>query len=120
MDGPVTAAACPITAAELAGIEDALAAVLTMQGEIRRPTAQPAPWIRVATVPCYLTLTSGATRETVTTPGHEDAVNAELLVPSGTDLRPNDAVLVNGGRFVVRMLDPDDVGVLRALGRVER
>lgn len=109
--------ACSLTAAELADIH---AATLTQSGEIRRRTSQTSAWASAATaVPCLLTLT-GSPREQMSPAAHEDEANAQLLVAPGTDIRQNDAVLVNGARFVVRLLDPFDEIFLRCLGRVEK
>ena len=110
---------CPLTNLEAQSAADALEGMLTMTGQIRRPAPAPAPWTKVATIPCYLTLTSGAVQESVTTPGHQDRVNAELLTTRSTDLRVNDTVIVNSAMFTVRVIDPDDTVLLRALGRVE-
>ncbi len=111
---------CPLTPAEAAALQEGLESALTMTCELRRPAPGAAPWVRLGSFPCYLHLTSSAASEYFNAPGHEARVNAELLLPKAAPIEPNDVALVAGHRFVAKILDPDDTGLTRALGRVER
>lgn len=117
----VTDCCTQLTASELAGVREGVEAAFRHTCTIRRPTAPPAPFTVVAAgVPCLIKLRTGQSHEMITTPSHSDTGSAELLVPVGTDLKANDVVDVNGSRFTVRLIDPDDTACIRALGTVGR
>lgn len=106
-----------LSAAERADVE---ASVLGMRCSIHRRESQAAAWTVVASdVPCLLTL-SGAPRETSSAAAHEDRLNSQVLLPSGSDVEQNDRIDCGASRFVVRLIDPDSRVFLRCLGRLER
>jgi len=117
----VTGCCTQFTASELAGMQAGVEATFRHTCTIRRPQPGSAPYLQVATgVPCLINLRSGQSREAITTPAHSDGAPAELLLPLGTDITANDVAVVNGARFTVRLIDPDQTVCLRALGTVDR
>lgn len=117
----VTGCCTQFTASELAGMQAGVEATFRHTCTIRRPQPGSAPYTLIATgVPCLIQLRSGQSHEVITTPAHSDSAPADLLLPLGTDITANDVVTVNGGRFTVRLIDPDQTVCIRALGTVDR
>lgn len=110
-----------LTASELTGIQAGVESTFRHTCTIRRPVSGSTPYTTVATeVPCLIQLRTGQSREAITTPAHSDGTPADLLVPLTTNIQANDVCHVNGARFTVRIIDPDMVACIRALGTVDR
>ena len=117
----VTGCCTQLTASELAGLQAGVESTFRHTCDIRRPQPGSTPFTVVATgVPCLITLRTGQSHEVITTPAHSDGAPAELLLPLTTNITANDVAIVNGARFTVRLIDPDQTVCLLALGTVDR
>jgi hypothetical protein len=71
-------------------------------------------------VPCFLEITGATGRDpSAGMTGGERRMGARLDVPSGTDVMPGDVALLAGWRFEAEGVDPDELLLRSAYGRVE-